>query len=76
MANTPETVGNQFGYLCPNCKQGNCITITCVVTCELTENGSNDIGDHEWDTESWAHCECGWHGRVKEFLQAENFEEV
>lgn len=31
--------------------------------------------DHEWDQMSAAECSCGWRGTVKDFLEAENFED-
>ncbi len=72
---TRETVGNQFGYLCPKCKQGDSLSVTFIGTCELVPDGTEDAGNHEWDDESAASCGCGWGGTVKDFEQAEDFEE-
>jgi hypothetical protein len=74
--NTPQTVGNQFGYLCPKCHKGNRLAVSFHGSCKLVPDGTDDSGDHEWDGDSMAWCNaCTWEGRVKELEQAENFEE-
>jgi hypothetical protein len=72
--NTPETVGNQFGYLCPKCKQGDDLYVESRTVVGLCDDGTFDVGDQEWDGNSGARCGCGWAGRVDEFMEAENFE--
>ena len=73
---TPFMVGNQFGYLCPECKSGENLYITALVTVALVPDGCDTGDSHtEWDKESHAWCGCGWKGKVKDFAQAENFEE-
>ena len=73
-ANTPETIGNQFGYLCPNCNQGDNLSVVALVSVELCPDGTDADGNHEWDDSSMASCSCGWQGKVSDFKQAENFE--
>ena len=72
---TPATVGNQFGYLCPQCKKGDNLSISFVGTCTLMPEGTDDAGDHEWDSKSCASCSCGWSGLVQDFAKAKNFNE-
>jgi hypothetical protein len=37
--------------------------------------GTDDAGDHEWDSKSCASCSCGWSGLVQDFAKAKNFNE-
>jgi hypothetical protein len=72
----PETVGNQFGHLCPKCKQGDCLSVVARIWVGLEPDGTDPLNsDHEWDENSAAYCSnCEWHGRASDFVQAENFE--
>jgi hypothetical protein len=71
---TPESVGNQFGYLCPKCGEGDDLSIVATVVSALCPDGTDIAGDREWDGDSGAYCECGWAGNVRDFKQAPNFE--
>lgn len=42
---------------CPECGQRHRFHITFTGVCEVTEDGSEDAGDHEWTNEST--CRCG-----------------
>lgn len=76
MANTPKTVGNQFGYICPRCKKGNRLAVSFHGSCLLVPDGTIDDGDHEWDNDSMAWCNgCLWQGKVSELETIEDFEE-
>lgn len=56
------------GIRCPACGQEDRFKITALITCVVTDNGSEPLGDHEWDSESSAQCpECGFNGKLKEF---------
>lgn len=72
---TPEEIGNQFGYLCPQCKKGDKLRVSFTGECVLTPDGTEDDGDHEWDNDSPVFCNCLWCGQVKDLEEAENFEE-
>jgi len=73
---TPESVGNQFGYLCPDCGKGTNLNIVATVWTQLYPDGTQDIdqGEREWDQDASAFCGCGWNGKVRDFKQAPNFE--
>lgn len=74
--NTPATVGNQFGYVCPHCGNGDGLYITAAVTVSLWPDGTDATdSDTEWDDNSPASCKCGWAGKVSDFGEAENLEE-
>jgi hypothetical protein len=75
--NTPETIGNQFGYLCPKCKQGDCLSVAATVWVGFEPYGTDALdSNHEWGQESGAYCSnCDWHGVVSELERAENFED-
>lgn len=64
----PETVGNQFGYVCPKCKKGNRLRIAARVWVTLLPDGTdNNDSDTEWDNESAAAClACNWTGLAGE----------
>lgn len=56
------------GIRCPECGQEDRLTITALITCVVTDNGSEPVGDHEWDDDSSTHCpECGFDGKLKCF---------
>lgn len=75
MENTPESVGNQFGYLCPKCGKGDSLYITAQVSTALLPDGTDSTdSDTEWDVNCPAWCGCGWRGTVDDFKMAENFE--
>lgn len=74
--NTPETVGNQFGYVCPACGNGDGLRITATVTVSLWPDGTDATdSDTEWEDKNPASCSCGWAGKVSDFGEAEGFEE-
>jgi len=76
MKNTPETVGNQFGYLCPVCGNGDGLYVAATINVSLWPEGTDAAdSDTECDDQSPASCSCGWKGKVSNFRQAENFEE-
>lgn len=76
MPNNPQTIGNHFGYLCPQCGTGDALRVAATVWVALLPDGTeNCSGDTEWEDDANALCDCGWAGQVKEFKQAENFEE-
>jgi hypothetical protein len=74
--NTPETVGNPFGYLSQVGGKGEDLQVGASVTVSLAPDGTDATGnDTEWDAKSPASCNYGWQGRVGDFAKAENFEE-
>jgi hypothetical protein len=53
---------------CPNCGQEDRFKIVALITCDVTDDGSDPVGDHEWDDHSATRCpECGFSGELKEF---------
>jgi hypothetical protein len=56
------------GIRCPNCGQQDRLKITALITCLVTDDGSDPVGDHEWDDCSSTHCpECGFDGKLRAF---------
>jgi hypothetical protein len=56
------------GISCPNCVQEDRFRIAAVISCLVTDGGSEPVGDHEWDGDSATHCpECGFNGKLKDF---------
>ncbi|MBI1347071.1 hypothetical protein GC163_12365 [bacterium] len=56
------------GIRCPQCGQENRFKITALITCVVTDSGSEPVGDHDWDDESGTQCpECGFTGKLKGF---------
>jgi hypothetical protein len=55
------------GMCCPKCKQCERFKIDGRATFEVVEDGSEVVGDHEWDEDSGAHCpKCDWRGKVRD----------
>jgi len=56
------------GIRCPQCGQDNRFKIFALITCVVTNNGSEPVGDHGWDDNSSTHCpECDFDGTLKQF---------
>ncbi len=55
------------GMLCPNCHEDHRLHVSFAGICWLTEEGSEDCGDHEWDHDSECVCGCGFGGEVHLF---------
>ena len=56
------------GVHCPRCGQEDRFKIAAVITCLVTDDGSDPVGDHDWDDNSSTQCpECGFSGTLKEF---------
>ena len=56
------------GIRCPQCGQELRFYITATITCDVTDHGSEAVGDHCWDDDSLTHCpDCDCHGPLKEF---------
>lgn len=57
-----------IGISCPNCGQGDKFKIVGTVTFEVTDNGGEAIGDHEWNPGSPCTCtQCDYRGAVSDF---------
>ena len=53
---------------CPKCGQEDRFKIVALITCDVTDDGSEPVGDHEWDDHSATRCsECGFDGELKDF---------
>lgn len=52
---------------CPECGQRDSFKIEFRGTAEVSDEGSDDVGDHEWDGKSACQCECGHAGTVRDF---------
>jgi hypothetical protein len=59
------------GIRCPKCGQEDRFKITAIITCLVTDDGSEPVGDHEWNDGSTAHCpQCGFDGTLEDFRKA------
>lgn len=55
-------------FECPACGQNERFTISFTGSAEVTDEGSDDAGDHEWEDDSACSCsECSHSGVVKNF---------
>ncbi len=53
---------------CPKCGQEDHFKIVALIICDVTDDGSEPVGDHEWDDHSATRCpECGFDGEMNEF---------
>lgn len=56
------------GLRCPECGQGEHLKIAAMVTCHVTDEGSEAIGDHDWGFDSHTECpDCGFEGKLRAF---------
>lgn len=55
-------------FHCPKCQSDSKIEVAFAGLCRLTPDGSEDVGDHEYDEDSLAQCgACGHTGRLSTF---------
>lgn len=60
--------GNQFDMVCPKCGKGDEISVQVSIWVNLCEDGTDyEGGDHEWEHDSKAICNCGFDGVVSDF---------
>lgn len=60
------------GVECPSCGSGGPFDVTGSATFRVTDEGSEVVGDHEWDEASDCRCvECGYRKAFGEFKAAE-----
>ena len=53
---------------CPKCGQEDRFAITAVITCLVSDDGSDPVGDHVWNADSSTRCpDCGFSGMLKDF---------
>ena len=58
------------GIQCPACGQEDRFKIAALIACLVTDNGSEPVGDHEWNDESSNHCpQCGFDAKLKDFTK-------
>ncbi len=56
------------GIACPRCGYDERFSIVGVCTFDVTDDGSEAVGDHEWDDESTIVCaSCSLLGKIKDF---------
>src|SRR3954469_16394959 len=57
---------------CPQCGNEDNFRIEAVIVCHVTDEGSEPVGDHFWDKDSFCHCpECELDGKLSDFFVAE-----
>src|SRR5438874_664600 len=56
------------GIRCGKCGQEDRFRIAAMISCIVTDDGSEPVGDHEWDDDSATDCpECGFNAKLKDF---------
>ena len=56
------------GIRCPKCGQEDRFLISGFAQFEVTDDGSESVGDHGWDDDSATRCpECCHEGKLREF---------
>jgi hypothetical protein len=74
---TNEELGNQHGYQCPECGEGDGLHLQVMLWVSLLPEGTEtDAGDTEWGDEDRARCDCGWKGQVKDLNELDADEET
>lgn len=59
--------GNLENKGCPQCGNRDCLRIAFSGVAHVSDDTSEDDGDHEWEDTSACHCHCGNSGTVKDF---------
>jgi len=55
-------------FKCPACGNEESFRIAATTIATVTDDGTEDHGDMEWDDDSYAECpQCHRHGALKEF---------
>jgi len=63
-----ETVRQLFNLVCPSCGDDEHLMVVITAWADLSTDGTEATGDHEWDdTSSCACTACGHSGTVKHF---------
>lgn len=61
-------MSNAFNMRCPSCGATHQIKISAEVTIHLLPDGSEVVGDHTWDGESFTLCDaCEYDGQARDF---------
>ncbi len=80
MSETHSTVTlslNSHGMICPGCLEDDSLRVTFTGTCLLTNDGSEDDGDHEWDDDSPCQCSrCNFSAPVSVFRLGDEEEAI
>jgi hypothetical protein len=59
------------GIQCPQCGNEDTFRIAAKTIATVTDDGTDDVGDMEWDDDSYAECTgCHRHGTLKDFRAA------
>lgn len=67
------TLRTVFGLACPQCGNADKLEITIICTAELTIDGTEALGDHDWDDGSRCRCpDCGAGGLVGDFRKPQS----
>lgn len=62
-----KTVRTEWNLACPGCKSDESLHVSVTVRAALTLDGTEPVGDHEWDDRSTLQCTaCAWLGTVGE----------
>ena len=59
---------DEYELACPACDQADELDIVIKTLANVTANGSEPVGDHEWDSDSYCRCSfCGFDGVLADF---------
>lgn len=69
-----RTVRSEWNLACPGCKSDEHLRVSIKTWAALTVDGTEPVGDHEWDHDSPMHCvSCNWTGTGWEAEVAKSF---
>ena len=72
-----ETVRDLFGLACPKCDDDHRLHLVITTLAALSADGTEPIGDHEWDSTAYCRCNgCRFEGVVSDFAAFDSAEEV
>lgn len=60
-------VFDEWSMRCPKCGRDDGLQIVITTFARLTPDGTEDVGDHEWEDDSVCRCgHCYWAGKVSD----------
>ncbi len=67
-----SAVREAWRLACPNCGSDESLQVQITVMADLSDEGTDPCGDHQWDDESFMRCRaCSHAGIVKSFRVGE-----
>lgn len=69
------SVKDDWSMICPECKADDSLSVAALIWCDLSTDGTEPNGDHEWDDDAACRCNaCNWSGTVADARAASDMQ--